>query len=161
MKKTFLAVILSVSTISLVLAMTSNSTKNNDPKCHKQQHSDKLVSIYTKDASSSQIIDTITFKNQDNYNVFYCKDNSWCEVVNQKDGNVGWIDLGEFKKAQDKYAKRMYKKHLVQKLEQDNQLQGQRIAELQRVVIKMQKDFSLALQNQQIQINQLKQAIYR
>ncbi|QIV95843.1 hypothetical protein EDC55_10528 [Allofrancisella inopinata] len=159
MKKTFLAVVLSISTLGLVPAMANDSTKEIAPKCHKH-HSDKLVSIYAEDVNSSKVIDTITFKNLDDYNVFYCKDNNWCEVV-RKDGNVGWINLEELKKAQDRYAKRMYKQNLVQKLEQDNKIQAQQIIELQRVIVRMQKDFSMALQNQQIQINQLKQAIYR
>ncbi|QIV94720.1 hypothetical protein [Allofrancisella frigidaquae] len=160
MKKTFLAVILSISTLGLVLAMSNDSTKEIAPKSQKH-YSDKLVSIYAEDVNDSKVVDTITFKNLDEYNIFYCKDNNWCEVVNQKDGNVGWINLEELKKAQDRYAQQMYKKNLMQKLQQDNQAQSQQIAELQGIVVRMQKDFSVALQNQQIQINQLKQAIYR
>ncbi|MDE4994699.1 hypothetical protein NAH09_11800, partial [Francisella tularensis subsp. holarctica] len=77
------------------------------PPAQKQDvgHPQKLVDIYSKDDQSSKVSAQITLENQYNYNIFYCKQNNWCEVVDKNNGNTVWINLDKLKHAQEKFAK--------------------------------------------------------
>ena len=147
------------------LAMSSDKPKNateqeQTTKCAKNKDHHKLVNIYTKEDASSEVADKITLKNQDDYNIFYCKNTGWCEVVNKTNGNTGWVNLDQLKQAQQKYADYMQKKDTVKKLVEYVNVQDQKIAQLHAMMQQMQKQFAVVLQKQQAQINQLNQAYY-
>ncbi len=120
----------------------------------------KLVDIYANDNVSAQKVGSIKFKERDDYSIFFCKENNWCEVVNQKDGSTGWISLDELKKAQEQYSTVIEKRNDFNQLSQFVQLQDQKIIQLQTVIMRMQKEFSTVLQQQQDQISQLQQSNY-
>ena len=132
-------------------------------KSHKSGYVHKFVDIYATDNSSADKVGMIKFKERGNYSIFYCKENGWCQVVNQKDGNTGWVSLDELKKSQEQYATVMQKKRGFEQLSQYVQLQDHKIVELQTVIMQMKKEFGRVLQNQQnqqTQINQLQQSNY-
>ena len=173
MKKVILILGMSFIVFGQSIAMSSSSDKSetkvnkkqceNHDKHHKSSKSGyvhKFVDIYANDNATAEKVGSIKFKERSDYSIFFCKENNWCEVVNQKDGNTGWVSLDELKKAQEKYAQVMQKKADFNKLAQYVQLQDQKIVQLQTVIMQMQKDFSTVLQNQQAQINQLKQSNY-
>ncbi|MFT4693145.1 MAG: hypothetical protein ACI8TE_000033 [Francisella sp.] len=172
MKKIILVLGMSVAAFGQSVAMSSDKvdTKANAQvkakscsahgRHHKSGYIHKFVDIYATDNSSADKVGMIKFKERGNYNIFYCKESDWCQVVNQKDGNTGWVDLEELKKSQKQYAKVMQKKRGFDELSQYVQLQDQKIVELQTVIMQMQKELGRVLQNQQTQINQLQQSNY-
>nr|WP_145951726.1 SH3 domain-containing protein [Francisella uliginis] len=168
MKKIILTISFLVFGASLGLAMSSDKaatdvTKQQQvakSKCTKNKDHHKLVDIYTDEDTSSKVTGKITLKNQDNYNIFYCKNTGWCEVVNKTDGKTGWIGLDQLKQAQQKYANYMQTKDTVRKLVEYVNVQDQKIAQLHAMMQQMQKQFAVVLQKQQAQINQLNQAYY-
>lgn len=93
MKKLVLAACMLAFGVSSSLAMSDS--KPVQPPAQKQDvgHPHKLLDIYSKDDQSSKVSAQITLENQDNYNIFYCKQNNWCEVVDKNNGNTGWINL--------------------------------------------------------------------
>ena len=119
-----------------------------------------MVDIYSKADQNSKVSAQITFENQDNYNIFYCKQNNWCEVVDKNNGDTGWISLDKLKQTQEKFAKYMHKQNTIKRLEEYMKVQNQKIAQLYAMMMQMQQDFAHALEQQQTQINQLKQAYY-
>lgn len=157
MKKTIIAV------TSLLLSMSVSMAISKDtPKTHTQnkaQHN-KIADIYASADEKADIAGKITLKNQDNYNIFYCKQDNWCEVVNTQDGQTGWVNLEQLKNAQQKQAQYQHKNATIDNMVKYIQLQDQKIIQLQTAMMQMQKQFANALQQQQIQINQLKQAYY-
>ena len=173
MKKIILILGMSLIAFGQSVAMSSDSDitdanvnahhgKDNS-KHHKQGKAGyvhKLVDIYANDNSAADKVSSIKFKERDDYNIFFCKENNWCEVVNKKDGKTGWINLDELKKVQEKYVQVTQKEADFNKLAQYMQLQDQKIIQLQTVIMQMQKEFSTVLQNQQSQINQLQQSSY-
>ena len=138
----------------------SHSKHHKNNKSHKSGYVHKLVDIYAVDNATADKVGTIRFKERDNYNIFYCKESGWCEVVNQKDGGTGWISLEELKKSEEQYAKVMQKRNGFKQLAQYVEIQDQKIVELQTVIVQMQKELTRVLQNQQAQINQLQQSNY-
>lgn len=163
MKKIILTLSIIAFGISSSMAMSESKPagkqqNNNAAKTQGSHH--KLVNIYAKDDKNSQISGKITLKNQNSYNIFYCKQNNWCEVVSEKDGKTGWISLDQLKQSQQKYAKVMHKKNTIKRLAEYTKLQDQKIVQLQTMMMQMQGDFAKALKQQQMQINQLKQAYY-
>jgi len=175
MKKIMLVLGMSFIVFGQSVAMSSDKThtkENVDAKIkptttHSRHHKNgkssyihKLVDIYAGDDSSTDKVGMIKFKERDNYSIFYCKENGWCEVVNKKDGNTGWVSIKELKKSHEQYAKVMQKKMELNRLTQYIQLQDKKIAELQTVIMQMQKETARVLQNQQTQINQLQQSNY-
>ncbi|QEO56690.1 hypothetical protein [Francisella marina] len=140
----------------------SKSEPAQTPKVSEvSQQSSKLVDIYTKDDTSSDVTGQIDLKNQDKYNIFYCKQNSWCEVVNKENGDTGWVSLEQLKQAKQKAAKIMHKKNAVKRLEEYMVIQDQKIAQLYAMMTQQQQEFVRIIEQQQMQINQLKQAYYR
>ncbi|MED7789250.1 hypothetical protein [Francisella sp. 19X1-34] len=165
MKKIILTIGLLVFGMGLGLAMSSDKPVNtskqeqtNNYAKDKAHH--KLVDIYTKEDKTSKVIGSITFKNQDSYNIFYCKNTGWCEVVNKANGNIGWVSLDQLKQAQQKYVSYMQKKDTLKKLVEYTAVQDQKIAQLHAMMMQMQKEFAIVLQKQQAQINQLSKAYY-
>lgn len=73
-------------------------TCRNSKNCGSFTAVRKLVDIYAKDDQSSEVKGQIGLNNQDNYNIFYCKQNNWCEVVNKDNGDTGWISLEQLNK---------------------------------------------------------------
>ncbi|WP_150467734.1 SH3 domain-containing protein [Francisella sp. SYW-9] len=165
MKKIILTISLLIFGASLGLAMSSDkpvSTTKQEQSSNrtKDKAHHKLVAIYTNEDTSSKIIGHITFKNQDSYNVFYCKNTGWCEVVNKANGSTGWVSLDQLKQAQQKYASYMQNKDTIKKLVEYTAVQDQKIAQLHAMMMQMQKEFATVLQKQQVQINQLSKAYY-
>ncbi|MED7819339.1 MULTISPECIES: hypothetical protein [unclassified Francisella] len=162
MKKIILTMGLLVFGAGVSLAMSSDKTvvakQEQTKQCTKNHHD--LVNIYTKEDATSKISGKITLKNQDDYNIFYCKNTGWCEVVNKTNGNTGWVSLDQLKQAQQKYASYMQKKDTIEKLVAYTNMQDQKIAQLNVMMMQMQKEFAYALQKQQAQINKLNQAYY-
>jgi hypothetical protein len=138
----------------------TTTKQEQSSNCAKDKAQHKLVNIYTKEDEASKVTGYITFKNQDNYNVFYCKNTGWCEVVNKTNGDTGWVSLDQLKQAQQKYASYMQKKDTIKKLVEYTAVQDQKIAQLHAMMIQMQKEFANVLQQQQAQINQLSKAYY-
>lgn len=157
-------IILASLAISLGLSSSFAMSKSEPAQAPKvieaSQQSDKLVDIYAKDDQSSEVTGQIYFKSQDNYNIFYCKQNNWCEVVNKDNGDTGWISLEQLKQAQQKVAKIMQKKNAVKRLEEYMVIQDQKIAQLYAMMTQQQQEFAKIIEQQQAQINQLKQAYY-
>ncbi len=123
MKKVILILGMSFIVFGQSIAMSSSSdkseTKVNKKQCenHDKHHKNsksgyvhKFVDIYANDNATAEKVGSIKFKERSDYSIFFCKENNWCEVVNQKDGNTGWVSLDELKKAQEKYAQVMQKK---------------------------------------------------
>ncbi|AIT10192.1 hypothetical protein LO80_09570 [Candidatus Francisella endociliophora] len=163
MKKIILTLSVVVFSLSCGIAMSKDTAPEQSNKINKEQKHQKihkLVDVYTNDIDTSNVVTTITLDNQDNYNIFYCKDSGWCEVVDKTNGETGWVNLDQLKKAQEKYTKYMHKKASMKKLVKYIQLQDQKIVQLQTMMMQMQKEFAHALQQQQVQINQLSQAYY-
>ncbi|MDE4978097.1 hypothetical protein NAI52_10065, partial [Francisella tularensis subsp. holarctica] len=88
-------------------------SKPVQPPAKKQDvgHQHNLLYLYSKDDQSSKVSAQITLENQDNYNIFYCKQNNWCEVVDKNNGHTGWINLDKLKQAQEKFAKHVHKQN--------------------------------------------------
>lgn len=168
MKKLILTLSTLALGVNIGLAMSSkpadvapNKQQPQSKQCkHNNKQPHKLVDIYSSDSKDSNALGVITFKNQNDYNIFYCKESNWCEVVNKEDGKTGWVDLAQLKESQEKYAKYMHTKNTVKRLEAYTKIQDQKIAQLNAMMMQMQKEFSYVLQQQQAQINQLKQGSY-
>ncbi|ASG68212.1 hypothetical protein CDV26_07240 [Francisella halioticida] len=166
MKKIILIVSFLMFGASLGLAMSSDKPANvtkqeqKTTTCVKNKDHHKLVDIYTKEDTTSQIVDKVTLKTQDHYSIFYCKNTGWCEVVNKTDGNTGWVSLDQLKQAQQKYANYMQKKNTVKKLVEYVNVQDQKIAQLHAMIQQMQEQFGYVLQKQQVEVNQLRQSYY-
>ena len=138
----------------------SDAKHHEHGKPHKSDYIHKLADIYAVDNANADKIGMIKFKERDNYSIFFCKENGWCEVLNQKNGNTGWVSLDELKKRQEQYTEVLQKRNGFNQLAQYIRLQDQKIVELQTVIMQMQKEFSRVLQNQQTQINQLQKSNY-
>lgn len=171
MKKTILILGIFFLALSQSFAMSSDKadTKADNPhngshcKHHKHTKSSyvhKLADIYSEDKANAEKIGSIKFKERENYSIFFCKENTWCQVVNQEDGSTGWINLKELQKMQEKYKQVMQKKANLAKLTKYVQMQDKKIIQLQTTMVQMQNKFFATLQNQQAQIDQLKQANY-
>ncbi|MBK2093828.1 SH3 domain-containing protein [Francisella philomiragia] len=160
MRKIILASLAIFLGMSSSFAMSKSEPAQTPKVIEASQQSDKLVDIYAKDDQSSEVVGQIYFKSQDNYNIFYCKQNNWCEVVNKDNGDTGWISLEQLKQAQQKVAKIMQKKNAVKRLEEYMVIQDQKIAQLYAMMTQQQQEFAKIIEQQQAQINQLKQAYY-
>lgn len=157
MKKTIITAVSLLLSMSVSMAMSKDILKTHTQ--NKSQHN-KIVDIYSSADEKSDISGKITLKNQDSYNIFYCKQDNWCEVVNIQDGQTGWVNLEQLKNAQQKQAQYQHKNATIDNMVKYIQLQDQKIIQLQSAMMQMQKQFANALQQQQVQINQLKQAYY-
>lgn len=144
--------------VSYSLAMSDSKPVQSPAQKQDADNSHKLVGIYSKEDQNSKVSAQITFENQNNYNIFYCKQNNWCEVVDKNNGDTGWISLDKLKQTQEKFVKYMHKQNTIKGLEEYTKVQNQKIAQLHAMMMQMQQDFAYALEQQQAQINQLKQA---
>lgn len=108
--------------VSFSLDMSDSKLVQSPAQKQDAGHLHKLVGIYSKEDHTSKVSVLITFENQDNYNIFYCKQNT------------------------------------IKGLEEYTKVQDQKIAQLHAMMMQMQQDFAYALEQQQAQINQLKQA---
>ncbi|APC91846.1 MULTISPECIES: hypothetical protein [Francisella] len=160
MKKLVLTGFMLAFGVSFSLAMSDSKPVESPAQKQHADHPHKLVDIYIKDDQNSKIFGQITLKNQDNYNIFYCKQNNWCEVVDKNNGNTGWISLDKLKQAQEKFAKYIHKQNTIKRLEEYTKIQDQKIAQLHAMMMQMHQEFAYALEQQQAQINQLKQTYY-
>ena len=160
MKKLVLAGFMFAFGVNSSLAMSDSKPVQSPAQKQDVNHPHKLVDIYSKADQNSKVSAQITFENQDNYNIFYCKQNNWCEVVDKNNGDTGWISLDKLKQTQEKFAKYMNKQNTIKRLEEYTKVQNQKIVQLNAMMIQMQQDFAYALEQQQTQINQLKQAYY-
>ncbi|ALB01661.1 hypothetical protein ACH24_02820 [Francisella persica ATCC VR-331] len=124
MKKIVLTGFMLAFGVSSSLAMSYSKPIQSPAQKQYADNTHKLVDIYSKDNKNSKVSAQITFENQDNYNIFYCKQNT------------------------------------IKRLEEYAKVQDQKIAKLYAMIMQMQQDFTYALEQQQAQINQLKQAYY-
>ena len=160
MKKIVLAGFILAFGVSSSSAMSDTKPVQFPAQKQDAKHPRKLVDIYSKDDQSSKVLAQITLENQDNYNIFYCKQNNWCEVVDKNNGATGWISLDKLQQAQEKFAKYVHKQNSIKRLEEYTKVQDQKIAKLHAMMMQMQQEFVYVLEQQQAQINQLKQAYY-
>ncbi|WP_084387543.1 hypothetical protein [Francisella sp. TX07-6608] len=160
MKKLVLAACMLAFGVSSSLAMSDSKPVQSPAQKQDVGHPHKLVDIYSKDDQSSKVSAQITLENQDNYNIFYCKQNNWCEVVDKNNGNTGWINLDKLKQAQEKFAKYVHKQNAIKRLEEYTKVQDQKISQLHAMMTQMRQEFAYVLEQQQAQINQLKQVYY-
>ncbi|MDE4963445.1 hypothetical protein NAI36_09590, partial [Francisella tularensis subsp. holarctica] len=91
---------------------------------------------------------------------FYCKQNNLCEVGDKNNGNTGWINLDKLKQAQEKFANHVHKQYTIKRLEEYTKVQDQKISQLHAMMTQLLQEFAYVLEQQQAQINQLKQAYY-
>ena len=155
MKKLVLTGFMLAFGVSYSLAMSDSKPVQSPAQKQDANHPYKLVDMYSKADQNSKVSAQITFENQDNYNIFYCKQNNWCEVVDKNNGDTGWISLDKLKQTQENFAKYMHKQNRIKRLEEYTKVQNQKIAQLHAMMMQMQQDFAYALEQQQTQINQL------
>lgn len=158
MRKLVIASFILAFGVSFSLDMSDSKPIQSPAQKQHADHLNKLVGIYSKEDHTSKVSALITFENQDNYNIFYCKQNNWCEVVDKNNGDTGWINLDKLKQTKEKFTKYMHKQNTIKGLEEYTKVQYQKIAQLHAIMMQMQHDFAYALEQQQAQINQLKQA---
>ncbi|MFC4891837.1 hypothetical protein ACFPDQ_02075 [Pseudofrancisella aestuarii] len=139
---------------------SSTAAENNSSCKDSNKNKEIYVSIYDKNSSDAEVISKLLPKSDKSYTVFYCTENSWCEIVNQENGKTGWINMEELKKAEEAYMKQNQKKIMFQQMISHIDSQDRRIGQLEAQMVQMQKEFVSVLQAQQQQINRLKQAYY-
>lgn len=119
-----------------------------------------FVNIYQNNDNKSPVVGIINSANMQNFNIIFCKkDDAWCKVINNKNGNIGWINITQLKIAQEEYKKEMFQKNTLKRLVAYQEAQDNKIIQLQTTIIQMQQELGVAFQRQQIQINQLKQFV--
>ncbi|AXA34224.1 hypothetical protein [Francisella adeliensis] len=168
MKKIILSVTVSLLALSQIFAMSSDKVSKpaientEDAKSMAETTKDphQLVDIYASDNETSEKQGSIAYVDRDKFNIIFCKENAWCEVVDNRNGNTGWINLEKLKESQQKYNQVMQKNANIDRLVQYVGLQDKKIVQLQQMIMQMQKEFSVVLQQQQAQINSLKQSAY-
>ncbi|APC97204.1 bacterial SH3 domain protein [Francisella frigiditurris] len=138
---------------------SSNVAEDSSCKDDKK-HKEIYVNIYAKNSNDAEVVSKLLPKSDTNYTVFYCTENSWCEIVNQENGNTGWINMEELKKAEEAYMKQNQKKIMFQKMISHMHSQDKRIEQLEIQIVNMQKELVSILQAQQQQINRLSQGRY-
>ena len=148
--------------IAVLMSVTSLYISLADQTLQVSHHTDAslFVNIYHNNDNKSPVVSTINSDNMQNYNIIFCKkDDAWCKVINNKNGNVGWINITQLKIAQEVYKKEMFQKNTLKRLVAYQETQDNKIIQLQTTIIQMQQEFGAVLQRQQIQINQLKQFV--
>lgn len=158
MKKIVLSVFVSVIALSQVIAMSNDKVAKTSVADSNDPH--QLVDIYSADNDSSKKLGSIAFKDREKYNIFFCNKNTWCKVVDSRNGDTGWISLEKLQESQQKYNQVMQKNVSIDKLVQYVGLQDKKIMQLQQMIMQMQKEFTVALNRQQMQINKFKQSAY-
>ena len=158
MKKIIFSIFVSAIAISQVFAMSSDKVAKPIADNTKDPH--QLVDIYESDSNTSKKEGSISFDDRNQFKIIYCKESAWCEVVDSRNGNIGWINLEKLQETQQKYTQVMQKNANMDKLVQYVGMQDKKIIQLQQIVMQMQKEFAVALQRQQVQINNLKQSAY-
>ncbi|MFV9973063.1 MAG: hypothetical protein AB8V06_01215 [Francisella endosymbiont of Hyalomma asiaticum] len=119
MRKLVLAGFMLAFGVSFSLDMSDSKPVQSPAQKQDADHLHKLVGIYSKEDHTSKVSALITFENQNNYNIFYCKQNT-----------IKWLE--EYTKVQDQkiaqlHAMMMQMQHdfayaLEQQLAKINQL---------------------------------------
>jgi len=153
--------IISIFFFGISSAMGSSTAgKDNENKCHHKGNNKEIaINVYAKNANNSEVLSKIKPNGDESYTIFFCEaDSKWCEVVNQKDGATGWINLDESKKAEEDYAKYHHKKMMFENMLKQNEEQNKKIIMLERDFVSLKKELSHILTSQQKQIIQLQRA---